>query len=166
VSVSRAFKTIFLDDYCPKCCNVEMTNPNVITLPTNTALREAAARYSASITVPCYVKEVDGFASANLSDVAEGVSTLVIGTPDSLAVSVHDTEGKTRLFVNIDLEAPGKAVASIVAPGFYNERGERDAEKGKMMRPVVRPLTEVEGRELTMDLYSIIAKIPADRRKS
>lgn len=143
-----------------------MTNPDVISSTTNMALRQAAAQYSASIAIPCFMKEVDGFASANLGVVTDGVSTLVTGTPDSLAVSVHDVEDKTRLFVNVDLEVPGEGVASIVAPGFYNEKGERDVEKGKMMRPVVRPLTELEGRELTMDLYSIISKIPAYRRKS
>jgi hypothetical protein len=143
-----------------------MTNPNVISPTTNTALREAAARYSVSIAAPCFLEGVDGFAGAHLGETSGDVSTLVMGTPESLAVSVHDDKDETRVFVNVDLEVPGEGVASIVAPGFYNEKGERDAEKGKMMRPVVRPLTETEGRELTMDLYSIIAKIPADRRKS
>lgn len=143
-----------------------MTSPDVITPATNMALREAAVKYSASIAIPCFLKEVDGFAGAHLGETLDGASTLVTGTPDSLAISVHGADEKTRVFVNVDLEVPGEGVASIVAPGFYDDKGKRDEEKGKIMRPVVRPLTEAEGRELTMDLYSIIAKIPTERHKS
>lgn len=143
-----------------------MTEPDIITPQTNTALREAAAKYSAMVAIPCFVEDVDGFAGTYLDEAEEGLSTLVTGTADSLAVSVRDGEDKTKTFVNIDLEVPGDGSASIVAPGFYNEQGKLDADQGKMMRPVVRALTEPEGRELTMDLYSLIAKTPQDRRKS
>ncbi len=143
-----------------------MINPDVITFATTTALREAAAHYSASVIMPCFVSEVDGFAGAHLTEIPDGVSTLITDTPDSLAISVHDGAYRTRLFVNVDLRIPGEEVAAIVAPDFYDEHGKLDPIKGTMMRPIVRPLTETEGRELTMDLYSIISKVPASHRKN
>jgi hypothetical protein len=141
-----------------------MTNPDVLTAATNAALREAVGRYCAEIAIPCFMP-VDGFAEAHIGEVPRGTMTLVTGREERLAIKVHGGDHETRAFVNVDLEAQGEEVASFVAPGFYDERGEWDPDNGKFGRKVVRPLTEAEGRELTMDLYSIIKKIPASSRR-
>ena len=143
-----------------------MTNPDVITSQTNASLREAAARYSATIAVPCFVKDVDGFAGAYLDEAQEDTSTLITGSSEWLAISVEGSNHDRKAFINIDLDVPGDGLASIVAPGMYNERGEHDVEHGTMQRPVVRALTEREGQELAMDLHALIAKIPKDRHRS
>jgi hypothetical protein len=142
-----------------------MTVPGVITPETNESLRKAAAAYAGSIDVPCFLDEVDGFARAYLGeDEEEGLKTLVTGDEEGLAVSVDDKEGKTKIFVNVDLAMPDGIPASIVAPGFYDKKGRPDNENGQYGRPVVRALTEVEGQELAMDLHSLMVKIPQDRR--
>jgi hypothetical protein len=142
-----------------------MSSPDIITPSTNDALREAAARYSSTVAIPCFLEDVDGFANAYLGKPGGQFSTLVTGDEESLAVSVTGPGNTTEAFVNIDLAVPGGSPASIVQPGLYNKDGEPDP-KGEIARPVVRALTETEGRELTMDLHSLVAKIPADRHKS
>lgn len=69
-----------------------MTNPDIISFTTNTALREAAARYGASIAIPCYLEGINGFADALLGETPDSTSTLVTCTsnfPESLAISIE-----------------------------------------------------------------------------
>ena len=137
-----------------------MTNSVAITPETNESLRKAAAAYTGSVEIPCFLDEVDGFAEAYLGEAEDGLKTLVTGDDESLVVSVDNEDGKNRAFVNVDLAIP----ASIVEPGFYDEEGKPDAENGKYARPVLRLLTEKEGQGLAMDLYSLMQKIPQARR--
>jgi hypothetical protein len=141
-----------------------MSSPNVISPQTNAALHDAAVKYSQIIDVPCYLEGADGFAITYLGKSEDGLEILVTGDEEHLAISVNGRDGKSKGLVNVDLTPPDSAPASIVEPGLYNEQGERDAEIGKYARPVLRALTEVEGQELTMDLHTLIAKMPEDRR--
>lgn len=141
-----------------------MTNPNVpktetISPETNDTLRAATGNYLATIAIPKYVKGIDGFAQLYLGKEEPNLSTLVTASDESLAVSVIDGEGKKKAFLNIDLAPNGDEVASVVAPGLYDKDGNFDAENGEIMRPVVRPLTEEEGRELASDLFSAAARL-------
>jgi hypothetical protein len=143
-----------------------MTSPDIISQSTNAALREAAAKYIATVHTPAFIEGVDGFATAHLGleEPKDGLRTLVTGVEESLAISVDGKDQTSKLFVNIDLAVPDGSPASIVKPGMYNKRGELDAEEGEFARPVERALTESEGQELIMDLHSIMVKIPQNRK--
>ena len=141
-----------------------MMSNGAITPETNKELRRAATAYAESIEVPCFLDEVDGFAGAYLGKAENGLKTLVTGDDEGLAISVDGEDGKNRAFVNVDLAIPEGTSASIVEPGFYDEEGKPDAENGEYARPVLRLLTEKEGQELTMDLYSLMQKISQAHR--
>lgn len=142
-----------------------MNSPGTITPQTNTALCEAAAKYGQVIDVPCFLEGADGFVTTYLTKPENGLKTLVTGDEEHLAISVDGKDGKSKVFVNVDLTPPDDAPVSIVEPGLYDEKGERNAETGEFARPILRALTEVEGQELIMDLHTLIAKMPQDRRK-
>ena len=136
-----------------------MTSPDKISPATNNALREATSKYFAKIVVPKFIKGIDGFAEAHLKQPpSKNIHTLVTTyTPDNLSIRLDD-EDETHVLVEVDLDTPEAGVASIVAPGWYDEHGNWDMDNGQMVRKVVRALTEQEGRELTMDLYSLMSK--------
>ncbi len=142
-----------------------MTYPGTITPQTNTALSDAAEKYRRTTLIPAYLEGADGFATTYLGEREDGLKTLVTGDEEQLTVSAEGQDGETKVFVNVDLSPPDGAPASIVEPGFYDENGNRNSETGKFARPIVRALTEVEGQELVMDLHTLIAKMPTDRRK-
>jgi hypothetical protein len=143
-----------------------MTSPDIISQSTNTALRETAAKYFATVHTPAFIEGVDGFAIVHLGleEPEDGLRTLVTGVEEGLDISVDGKDQSSKLFVNIDLAIPDGSPASIVKPGMYNQHGEFDAEEGEFARPVERALTEREGQELIMDLYSIMTKIPQNRK--
>lgn len=138
-----------------------MTNPDIISDTTNNALREASSKYFARIAIEKFTKGVSGFAEAYLATTPPDDMQMLVTTyiaPESLAISLDDGNGGSIAFLNIDLDVPGTNTASIVEPGLYDEHGNLDTKNGQMLRKVARPLTELEGRELTMDLYSLMNK--------
>jgi len=136
-------------------------SPEVISYDTNLDLNETVERYADSVRIPCYLS-VGRFATAHTGiEVADSL-TLVTVYEGSLAVSAQGSNIE-RLFLNID---PAKdSPSAIVSPGFYDQEGREDSRYGTFARPIVRPLTEPEGRALIHDLDEIIARLPADRRK-
>lgn len=142
-----------------------MPFPNTITASTNAALHQAATAYAEAVTIPCFVAGVDGFAATYLGIAEDGLKTLVTGNGERLAITIDSQDGTTRAFVNVDLTLDGVKTASIVEPGLQDKRGNPDLKNGQFTRRILRPLTEPEGQELAMDLYSLIAKIPEDRKK-
>lgn len=68
--------------------------------------------------------------------------------------------------VEIELDPPDEEVATVVASDLYDEEGEIAEENGTMMRLVVRPVKELEGRELIMDMHAIMEKTRSKLQKN
>lgn len=145
-----------------------MTTREEITPATNLALQEAADRYFEAV-VPYDQQEATGFIVAYIGWLPIEARMFIVPDTkaDSLAINIRGSdEGFINRLINVDLDVPERGLAAHVVPDFFKSEGEHDSVKGRYMRKVLRLLSEPEGQELTMDLYSIIEKAPANRRKT
>ena len=148
-----------------------MTSPD-ITPDTNYHLKQAVAVYFSLVLAPKFNANINFFAGEYLDQPEANFHTLIRGGDDSIHILTTNTDNKTGAVVHIDLAPPDGLPASIVRPGFYNKAGELasadqitvDAER-RFKRLVVRPLSENEAVGLTLDLRSIMGKVPINWRK-
>jgi hypothetical protein len=151
-----------------------MASPDIITDATNAALRDTAADYLRTITIPTAVEGVHGFASELLGEQTEESSiwaAVYKRNPPAqealhLQLDANDHTSDIRVIVDIDLVTPDGGPAAIVKPSYNDSEPVAGAptltQTAKHGRRVIRHLTEKEGQGLVADLQAIMEQVQAD----